>query len=230
VFNGAVPIRRPALLLALLFVAALINLPLVHHTWTSWRIEQAGVRTTADVVRVEEVPPEAARQHYFVTFRMPRGADAERREYVAEVDRSTYVRAQSEGVVEVDYLRGSPNANRVEGTVTRRIGLWMTLMGDVALAVMLGLMLRFGRAPAGLTLLAGADLVRCPPGGALELVARDEYVARGDVVGLPEGGVVIDVGGGREVRVVLGGFRNPAGFQQPVEVRGRVIPPDVAGT
>lgn len=219
------PTRRPALIIALAFVAALINLPLAHHVWTGYRLDTVGVSTTADVVRSEAVPADAEEQQYFVTFRMPRDADPERREFVSEVDRASYDRARLSRVIDVEYLQGSPNANRVDGSVTRRIGVWMTLMGDAALLIILGLMLAVGGTrDAFLTLLANADPVRCKPGGALELIGVDEYVARGDVVRMPEGEVVLDVGGGREVRVVLGEFRNPAGYQQPVEVRGRVLP------
>lgn len=224
-FNGRVPTPRPALLLALVFVAALINLPLAHHTWTDYRLDSAGVTTTADVLRTEAVPEDAQDQQYFVTFRMPRDADPERQEFVGEVERAAYDRSRTSRAIEVEYLPGSPNANRVDGSVTRRVGLWMTLMGDAALLVILGLMLTVGRSrEETLVLLADTQLVRCPPGGALELIGRDEYVVRGDVVRMSEGEVILDVGGRREVRVVLGEFTNPAGYQQPVEVRGRAIP------
>jgi hypothetical protein len=225
VFNGAVLTRRPVLLLALVFVAALINLPLAHHAWTDYRLDSAGLDVTADVVRTEAVPDERDARQFFVTFRMPRDADPERREFVSEVDRPAYDRARSTRTISVEYLQGSPNANRVAGSVERRIGLWMTLMGDLALLVILGLMLTVGRGRRdGLVLLADADPVRCPPGGAVEAIGQDEYVVRGEVVRIADGEVVLDTGGGRQVTVVLGDFVNPAGYQQPVEVRGRALP------
>lgn len=223
-FNWRVLTRRPALVLALAFVAALINLPLLHHVWTDYRLDTSGVATDADVVEVEAIPPDAPDQQYLVTFRLPRDADPERREFVAEVGRTAYDGARSRGTVAVEYLPGSPQAHRVEGAVTRRLGLWMTLLGDAALLVMAGLVLRFGRRTDGLTLIAGEDLVRCRPGGAVEQVGSDEYVVRGDVLRMSDGEVVLDVGQGREVRVLLGAFRNPAGYQQPVEARGRAMP------
>jgi len=127
----------------------------------------------------------------------------------------------------VVYLSGNPAANRVEGQVTHRLGLYIALFADFALLMALLLALKFGQRPKEeLLLLATADVVRCKPGGLVEPEGRDEYVVRGDVIEIGEGEIVLHAGAGREVRVVLGGYRNSVGYQQPAEVHGRVLPPD----
>jgi hypothetical protein len=67
------------------------------------------------------------------------------------------------------------------------------------------------------------DVERCPPGSALEQIEGDLYLVRGEVTGLDGDEIVLDAGE-RDVLVVLDGHHNPVGYQQPAQVRGRIVP------
>ena len=209
-------------------IAVIINLPVVHGVWTNYRLDKVGVTTTARVTKFTPVPPKARDQSYFIDYQLPEEADPEQHTYFSQVDEKTYRAAESSKQIEVVYLTGRPSANRVEGQVAHSLGLFIALFADFALLMALLLAVKFGsRREEGLVLLATADVVRCKPGGMVELDGReDEYVVRGDVIEIGEGEIVLHAGAGREVRVVLGGYRNDVGYQQPAEVHGRVLPPD----
>jgi hypothetical protein len=227
---GSVPVqrlssRRGVWYLTIGLIAIIINLPVVHGMWTNYRLDKVGVTTTATVTALNAVPPAARDQTYFIDYQLPEEADPDRHTYFSEVDEETFRAAESSKQVDVVYLTGSPSANRVEGQVTHRLGLYIALFADFALLMALLLALKFGRRPEeDLVLLATADVVRCKPGGMVEPEGRDEFVVRGDIIEISEGEIVLHAGAGREVRVVLGGYRNPVGYQQPAEVRGRVLP------
>lgn len=219
--------RRGVWFLTLGIIALIVNLPLVHGMWTNYRLDQIGVTTTAEVTEFNAIPPDSSDQAYFIDYRLPEDADPERRTFFSEVDEETFRAAEASKQVEVVYLSDHPAANRVEGQVTNRLGLYLALFADFALVMGLLLALKFSRRPEeGLVLLATADVVRCKPGGLVEPEGRDEYVVRGDVIEITEGEIVLHAGAGQEVRVVLGGYHNPVGYQQPAEVHGRVLPPD----
>jgi hypothetical protein len=220
--------RRSVWFLTLGIIALIVNLPLVHGMWTNYRLDKIGVTTTAEVLEdgLHAVPPDADDQAYFIDYQLPEEADPEQRTFFSEVDEETFRAAEASGQVEVVYLSDHPAANRVEGQVTNRLGLYLALFADFALVMGLLLALKFSRRPEeGLVLLATADVVRCKPGGLVEPEGRDEYVVRGDVIEISEGEIVLHAGAGQEVRVVLGGYSNPVGYQQPAEVHGRVLPP-----
>ena len=219
--------RRGVWFLTLGIIALIVNLPLAHGTWTNYRLDQIGVTTTAEVTDLNAIPPDARDQSYFIDYRLPEEADPEQRTFFSEVDEDTFRAAEASKQVEVVYLNDHPAANRVVGQVTNRLGVYLALFADLALVLGLLLALKFSRRPEeGLVLLATADVVRCKPGGLVETEGRDEYVVRGDVIDIGEGEIVLHAGAGREVRVVLGGYANPVGYQQPAEVHGRVLPPD----
>lgn len=219
--------RRGVWFLTLGTIALIVNLPLVHGLWTNYRLDQIGVTTTAEVTELNAIPPDSRDQAYFIDYKLPEDADPERRTFFSEVDEETFRAAEASKQVDVVYLSDHPSANRVEGQVTNRLGLYLALFADFALVMGLLLALKFSRRPEeGLVLLATADVVRCKPGGLVEPEGRDEYVVRGDVIEITEGEIVLHAGAGQEVRVVLGGYHNPVGYQQPAEVHGRVLPPD----
>ena len=56
----------------------------------------------------------------------------------------------------------------------------------------------------------------------LEQLEGTLYLVRGEVVGIADGEIVLDLGD-RDVVVVLDGHRNPVGYQQPAQVRARVL-------
>jgi len=219
--------RRGVWFLTLGLIAFIINLPVVHGVWTDYRLDTVGVTTTAKVTAFNAIPPNQRDQSYFLDYQLPEDADPDQQTYFSEVDEETYHAAQSSKQVDVVYLNDNPSANRVEGQVAHRLGLYIALFADFALLLALLLALKYARRPEqDLVLLATADVVRCKPGGLIETEGRDEYVVRGDVIDIGEGEIVLHAGAGREVRVVLGEYRNPVGYQQPAEVHGRVLPPD----
>ena len=219
--------RRSVWFLTLGIIALIVNLPLVHGMWTNYRLDQIGVTTTAEVTDLNALPPDSQDQAFFIDYKLPEEADPERRSFFSEVDEETFRAAEASKQVEVVYLSDHPSANRVEGQVTNRLGLYLALFADFSLILGLLLALKFSRRPEeGLVLLATADVRRCKPGGLVEPEGRDEYVVRGDVIEITEGEIVLHAGGGQEVRVVLGGYANPVGYQQPAEVHGRLLPPD----
>ena len=217
--------RRGVWFLTLGVIAFIINLPVVHGVWTNYRLDSVGVQTTARVTAFNAIPPDERDQAYFIDYELPEDADPEQHTYFSQIDEETWHAAKASKQVEVVYLNDNPSANRVEGQVTHRLGLFIALFADLALLLALLLALKYSHRPQEeLVLLASADVVRCKPGGLVELEGLDEYVVRGDVIEIGEGEIVLHAGAGREVRVVLGGYANPVGYQQPAEVHGRVLP------
>lgn len=215
--------RRGAILMVVALLL-LITLPALWTGWNGWRLDRAGVTTDATVTTTSAIP-EAKPTRFFVRYYLPQDADPHRGQYIARVSRSAWDAAKADGSIQAKYLEGHPGVNRVEGQVASHFGLWLTVLGDLALLAMLGLALKFRPArEKPLVLLATADVVRARPGFAVEQDGL-EHVVRGDVVRIGDGELVLHVGEGREVRVVLAEYRNPVGYQQPAEVRGRRIEP-----
>ena len=225
VLNGGVSSRRGVWILTVGIVALLINLPIAHSWWTSYRLDSVGVATTARVLEAESLPRGSADpQKFFIVYQLPRDADPERREFTAEIDQETFTAAEASKQIDIVYLEGKPGANRVDGARSGSLGLWLAGLADLALIAALLLALRYGLKPEKpLVLLATADVKRCKP---MFGVDQDgiEYVVRGDVIEMSGGEIVVHAGAGREVRVVLGDHQNPVGYQQPAEVRGRELP------
>lgn len=211
--------RRGAILMVVALLL-LINLPALWTGWNAWRLDRVGVVTDATVTSTTAVPKSDPDQ-FFVHYYLPEDADPRRGQYIARVSREAWEDAKAGESIEATYLDGRPGVNRVAGQVPNRFVLWLTVLGDLALLAMLALALTFRPSrEKPLVLLASADVVRARPGFAVEQDGI-EHVVRGDVVKIGEGEIVLHVGEGREVRVVLGEYRNPVGYQQPAEVRGR---------
>jgi hypothetical protein len=211
--------RRGAILMVVALML-LITLPALWTGWNGWRLERAGVATEATVTNTSSLP-KVRPDRFFVRYYLPEDADPRRGQYVARVSRAAWEQARSDGTIRATYLEGHAGVNHVAGQVTNHFGLWLTVIGDLALLAMLALALNFRPArERPLVLLATADVVRTRPGFAVEEDGI-EHVVRGDVVRIGEGELHVHVGEGREVRVILGEYRNPVGYQQPAEVRGR---------
>jgi hypothetical protein len=97
-------------------------------------------------------------------------------------------------------------------------------LGADALVVAVGLLLWRAGPPRRPPLQAVAleDVARCPPGTALERIALETYLIRGEITEIEADRLVLDVGG-RSVVVHLDGHRNPVGYQQPAQVRVRLV-------
>lgn len=208
------------------FVMVLITFPVVWSAWNSWRLDAVGVETRAEVTGTDTLPPNSSKpDRFFIRYHLPTDADPQHAQYTAEVDAETYETAKATDQVRATYLPGNPGANVVEGHVSNRVLLWLVLAADLSMLGVLALAVKFGDRPEQqLVLLATDDVVRCKPGFAVEQDGEN-YVVRGDIVSIGTGEFVIHVGAGRDVRVVLGEYRNPVGHQQPAEVRGRSFKP-----
>jgi hypothetical protein len=195
-------------------VVVMINLPFVHSSWQDHRLDQDGFDIVATVTDHEE-----RGDQYRVAF------DAKDHDYgyvagSVSVDRATYDDAVASGTVQVRVLPESTTVWRVHGETTSNVGLVITIAADVFLLIMVLLLLRFGsRLRQEMVLVATEDLVRCPPGSVLDQVDGLRFVVCGEVETIEDGEVVLDLGD-RRVRVVLDGYFNPAGYQQPVRATG----------
>ena len=208
---------RVRLALVVLLAAFLVNVPLVHSTWTDHRVASQGVHVQATVVDHSSEGGD-----HFVSFRFPRSVDADQRTWTAQVDAATYAAAVRDGSVGVKVLEDDPASYTVDGEVGSSALVVVTVVADVILVLVALLLWRYGRRRPQLRSVALEDVARAAPGTALERLEVETYLVRGEVIGMEPGQVVIDVGG-RSVLVLLDGHRNPVGYQQPAEVRVRLI-------
>ena len=199
----------------------LVNLPLLHSTWVDRRVQGSGIDVTATVVDDRVV----AGQEYWVSFTFPEDVDPDQKAWDAQVDEEAYDDAVASGQIRVRVLDGDPSAYRAEGAVQSRVPLVVTLVADLILLVVLLLLFRYGgrgRVRAPLQALALGDVERCAPGSLLERIGGEDYLVRGEVQDLADGEVLLDLGN-RTVRVLLDGHANPVGYQQPAQVRARLL-------
>ncbi|MDP3894787.1 hypothetical protein [Nocardioides sp.] len=213
--------RRTKVLLLIAVVAVMVNLPLVHSTWTAWRVDGSGVEVVASVTDTREVGDDA----YLVEFLLPRDTDPEERLWTAEVDEATYDDAVATDQVDVRVLPDRPAAHRVDGEVTSRLPLVVTVLADVLMLLALVLVWRYGGRGLGrpeLVLRATGDVERCRPGAVLERLEDGRYVVAGEVCAVEADEVVLDLGD-RRVRVQLLGHGNRVGYQQPARVSGHLV-------
>jgi len=209
--------RRTAVVLVV-FAALVINLPIAHSTWYGWRLDRDGVQTEATVVETRRVPPDSDK--YYVEFRLDPELDPEQREWVAQVDADTYDRARADERIGVRVLPGRPSTYEADGQQTGSL-LWViTLLGDLMLLGMALLYWRSRPSGAQLSLVATADVERCKPVASIERLKDGSFVVCGEVSGIEDDAVVLDLGD-QTVRVELDGHANPVGYQQPARVTGR---------
>ena len=214
--------RRRSSLLVLVLLAVVINLPLLHSTWTQWRVERSGVHVTGAVTDHRTVGTGDGAQH-LVWFTLPEEVDADQQVRRAEVERTTYDDAVESARVGVRVLEDDPSAFQVDGAVESHATLVATLVADAFLLVVLLLLWRLrGMTRPQLEAVAMEDVRQGPPGGLLERVDGELYLIGGEVATIGDELVVLDVGG-RSVLVRLAGHHNPVGHQQPAQVRARMI-------
>ncbi|MBB3045550.1 hypothetical protein [Nocardioides soli] len=210
--------RRTRYVLVLVLAAVLVNLPLLHATWTDLRVDRSGVEVEATVVDHRT----AGGQH-LLTFRFPEDIDPDQRTWSADVDAATFDRAVGTGEITVRVVESDPAAYRVDGQVDSSALLVITLIADVLLVVVALLLWRYGgRRRPQLRAIAVGDVERCPPGVALDRIEGETYLVRGEVAELGDDRVVIELAD-RSVLVLLDGHRNPVGHQQAAQVHARLI-------
>ncbi|QWF22418.1 hypothetical protein KM427_01300 [Nocardioides sp. LMS-CY] len=210
--------RRTRYVLVLVLAAVLVNLPLLHATWTDLRVDRSGVEVGATVV-----DHRTAGEQHLLTFRFPEDIDPDQRTWSADVDAATFDRAVGTGEITVRVVESDPAAYRVDGQVDSSALLVITLIADVLLVVVALLLWRYGgRRRPQLRAIAVGDVERCPPGVALDRIEGETYLVRGEVAELGDDRVVIELAD-RSVLVLLDGHRNPVGHQQAAQVHARLI-------
>lgn len=210
------PGRRTAF--ALVLLAVLVNLPLVHSTWTDARIDRSGVEVSAMVVDHDD----AGRR---VSFTFPADIDPDRRTWSAGLDEAAYDDAVGSGRLAVRVLEDDPAAYRATGAVESRVPLVATVVADVLLLGVGLLLWRAGgrmRLRSRLQAVALGDVERCKPETLLERLQAEDYLVRGEVLEVAEDRVVLDLGN-RTIEVLLDGHANPVGHQQAAQVRARMV-------
>lgn len=205
-------------LIAVVVLLFLVNLPMGHYWWTNHRLDAEGEVASATVVDAK-----ALGSRHYVDFQFPAEVDPERKTYSTELTQTAYDEATATDRVAVTYLPGNPSTNRVVGHLPPgRVGLWLTLLADLAILAMFVLML-WARRHDVLEIVATRDVVRCKPDDTIEDLADGQVLVRGDVLEIEDDHLVL-VCGGKKVRVILAGFENPVGHQQPAQAQGRRVP------
>lgn len=210
--------RRTRYVLVLVLAAALVNLPLLHSTWTNQRVERSGIEVQATVVDHRT----AGGQH-LVSFTFPESVDPDQRTWQADVDTSTYDEAVDTGELGVRVLEDDPAAYRADGQVEGNALLVMTLVADVVLILAALLLWRLpGRRRPQLRAIAMEDVERCAPGTALDRLEGETFLIRGEISTIEPGQIVLELGD-RSVLVYLDGHLNGVGHQQSAQVRARLV-------
>jgi hypothetical protein len=211
-------VKRTRHLVVLLVAVVLINLPLLHATWTDLRVDRSGIDVAATVV-----DHRTADGQHLVTFRFPEEVDPDQRTWSADVDATTYDQVVDSGEIEVRVIPDDPASYRADGQVESNTLLVVTLIADLLLVLAALLLWRYGgRRRPQLQAVALGDVERCPPGVALDRLEGETYLIRGEVAEVADDRVVIELGG-RSVLILLDGHRNPVGHQQAAQVRARLV-------
>jgi hypothetical protein len=202
-------------------VIVLVNLPIVHSTWTRSSVERSGVEVAAEVTEARNLGS-AETPSWWLSYRLPKVIDPEQAIWSAEVDAAAYEKAEAAGTVPVRVIEGRPATAIVEGEVRSSAGLVGTLAADAVLLAMLLLLWRFrGRGRREVeTVEALEDVSLARPGASWEDLGDGTVRVTGEVLDRDEHEVVLDLGD-RLVRVVLDGHANQVGYQQPAQVRVR---------
>ena len=186
-------------------VVLMINLPLVHSTWTRWQVERNGSDVTATLVD-HDVLGAADDPAYWISYTLPSDIDPDQLEWAREVDKAAYDAAVASGRVTVRVLDDNPVTSRAEGQVVGRAGLVATLVADLLLLGFLWVLWRYGRygrRPEVLRLEALGDVVADADAPGVE--EQDGIVhVTGALTEATDHDVVLDAAG-RRVVVVLDG-------------------------
>src|SRR5689334_21623325 len=114
----------------LIVLLIIVNTPLVHSTWTQWRVSTSGTPLPAHVTRARILPPRT-NPGYWITISFPQSIDPDHAEWPAELKtKQEFDRAVATRKVTARVLPGHPAAYRVQGQVRNWLGLWLTLFAD----------------------------------------------------------------------------------------------------
>lgn len=210
--------------IVLLLMTAVINLPILHSTWTQWRIDRNGIEMVATVTGDFVISPDAD-PRYFVEFQYDPEFDPEQILWSAPVDEATYEEVTESEELTVLALADDPGAYKVQGELSSRAGLFLSLLANLVLLSLWVLVWRtrsVGDGHADLHLVAVEDIKRCKPGSSIERVGSDTYLVCGEICAITDDSVVLALGD-RKVHVLMGTHANPVGYQQPAQVTGRAV-------
>jgi hypothetical protein len=201
--------------LVVLLLIVVVNLPFVHGAWIGRDVERNGADVTATVTASR-----SSGDGGLVDFRFDTTIDPDQDTWTAALEEDAFATATASGTLQVRVVPGSPHRYRVVGEQGAGVLVVLTVVADVFLLVALLLVLR--RRPGGLmVLVAVEDVTRARPGGRLDRLSPTTYFVAGEVTLVEADAVVLDVGT-QQVRVELGGFDNPVGYEQPAQVRCRL--------
>lgn len=205
--------------LLLVIGAVVINLPVAHSGYYGWRLDGDGVETSAVVTDTQELPPEDD-PTYAVEFRFDSDIDPEQRKWFASVDEETYQEAESTDRIDVRVLPDHPSTYEAAGQEKTRMGLVLTALGDLMLILIALVLWKAPPRIEELHLVAAGDVEvgRRKPG--LQRIHGDLYEVYGEVTGIEDDHVVLDIGNRQSVRVRLNGHKNRVGYEQPARVVG----------
>jgi len=205
----------------LLVVVALVvvNVPYLLHVWQVHRAESEGVHVTATVVSVSISGDDA-----IVAFRLPKSVDSAQDLRSVKVDRDTGVAAASSKRLDVQVLSGHPDVFHVDGQVTSRAGLFVTIGADLLIVVMLLFSWRLGgrlRRPP-LEAVAVADVENGEEGSLLDKQDDGTYLINGEVAEAGDESLVLRLRD-RDVTVHLREHHNPLSVGDRAQVRALLV-------
>lgn len=198
-----------------LLLLLVVNLPFLHGAWVGRDVDRNGVDVTATVTATR-----SSGDGGLVDFRYDRRIDPDQETWTAALGEDAYAAAVATDTLQVRVVPGSPNRYEVVGEQGAGVLVVLTVVADVFLVLALVLLLR-RRTASQLVLVAVEDVARARPGGRLDRLSPTAYFVSGEVTLIESGAVVLDTGT-QQVRVELGEFENPVGYDQPAQVRARL--------
>lgn len=212
--------RRRGGFVAVVLLAALFNLPLLHLAWLGHRLDSDGVEVTGTVVdsRVADGRGESGQR--LITYTFDERLDPDQLEWQVDMSEEGFARAEATGLVSVRVLPDELAVSEVEGQRTSRIPLILTVVGDLFLLAFAILLWRRRPEAAVLRLRAVADVERAKPAESLQELPDGDYLVTGEVVLIADDRLDLQVGD-RVVRIDLAGHRNEIGYQQTARVHAR---------
>lgn len=203
--------------LALVAVVVLVNLPVIHETWTDHRIDSSGRDVEAVVVKAR-----SPGGRHLVDYRLPSSVDPAGTTYSSHVDDDAYALARDTDRLGVRYVPGDPSLNRASGEVPSRLLAVIAVLGDAVLLGVLALLLARGRRWRRQVVDVDGDLVRFTMAGRTLVCATSDDLAAGLSAGdLLRGSLRLEAGGHIEVGVPVAVLEQVGGAEY--FARGRVV-------
>jgi hypothetical protein len=205
--------------IAVVFALLVINVPYILHKETLHRAATDGVHVTATVVSSSRDGDDA-----LVSFKLPADVDAKQTVRSVKVDRAVGLEAARTQQLDVQVLKGHPDAFHVDGQINSRAPLVVTLGADLLIGLVLVLSWRLGRRLRRPTLVGVAveDVQDGEEGSVLDKQSDGTYVVNGEVGSTGESTLVI-VLRDRDVEINLRDHDNPVPVGQPARVRVQLV-------